>query len=232
MLGILGGMGPAATVDLMRRIVALTPAQQDDEHIPMIVSCDPRIPSLGRAILEDGESPLTAMTSRLRLLEASGAQCIAIACHAAFHWYDELKAQTRVPIIHMADAVCDALDSRVRPGQSVGLMAAASTLRSGYYQRKFEQRNFPCVVLPAQESERYVFEGIRCVKANRLSEAAALFRQAVAGIVARGASTVVLACTEIPVALDAVPGDDHEICIDGTDALACACIRWWETKRS
>jgi len=231
MLGILGGMGPAATVDLMRRIMALTPAQQDADHIPMILSCDPHIPSLGRAILEDGESPLSAMTSRLRLLEAAGAQCIAIACHAAFHWYEELKAQTRLPIIHIADAVCEAIDSRVRPGQPVGLVAAASTLRSGYYQRRFEQRNFPCVSLPAQENERYVFEGIRCVKSNRLSEAARLFRQAIAGVVERGASTVVLACTEIPVALDAVPSGDDEICMDGTDALARACIRWWETRR-
>ena len=196
MLGILGGMGPAATVDLMRRIVALTPAQRDDEHIPMIVSCDPRIPGLARAILEDGESPVTAMTSRLRLLEAAGAQCIAIACHAAFHWYEELQAQTRLPIIHIADAACEALDSRVRPGQSIGLIAAASTLHSGFYQRKFEQRNFPCVLLPAEENERYVFEGIRCVKANRLPEAAKLFRQAIASVVERGASTVVLACTD------------------------------------
>lgn len=231
MLGILGGMGPAATVDLMRHIVALTPAKNDDEHIPLIVSSDARVPSLARAIFEGAESPVPAMVRRIRLLESAGAECIAIACHAAFHWYDELSRATRVPIIHIGDAVCEALADQMRPGVPVGLIAAASTLKSGYYLRKFAERGFSCVLLEDRENEDYVFEGIRLVKRNQLGDAAALFRRAIATLSSRGASVVVLACTEIPVSLNAAPSASDNICVDGTEALAKACINWW-TRRT
>lgn len=227
MLGILGGMGPAATVDLMRHIVALTPAQNDTDHVPLVVSSDGRIPSLGRAILEDGESPVPAMISRIRMLESAGVERIAIACHAAFHWYDDLSHATHVPIIHIADAVCEALADRVRPGASVGLLAAASTLKSGFYRRKLLERNFACALLDERDNEQYVFEGIKRVKRNDLDHAAALFDRAISTLIDRGASVVVLACTEIPVALAKHPSSENKMCVDGTQALAKACVDWW-----
>ena len=230
MLGILGGMGPAATVDLMRHLVMLTPAKNDDEHIPLIVSSDARLPSLARAIFEGGESPVPALATRIRYLEAAGAERIAIACHAAFHWYDEISRAARVPVIHMGDAVCDAVADRVARGTAIGLMAAASTLKSGYYLRKFAERGFPCTLLEVRENEDYVFKAIQLVKANQLVDAAILFRRAAQTLADRGAAVVVLACTEIPVALNAAPDAIDKICIDGTEALAKACIDWWSRR--
>lgn len=227
MLGILGGMGPAATVDLMRQIVALTPADGDEQHIPLIVCSDPRVPSIADAIFHGGESPVPAMIRGIRALEAGKAECIAIACHAAHHWYDELIKATRLPIIHIADAVCAMLATRVAPGNAVGLIAASPTLRSGFYVEKLAEKQWPCVMLSDRDNRDLVDPAIRLVKGNQPERAAPMFRQAVEALRVAGASTVILACTEIPIALALEPRNEDKICADGTEALASACVAWW-----
>ena len=94
-IGIMGGMGPAATVDLMSRIISMTDASSDQEHIPMIVDNDTRIPDRTEAILGRGESPAPEMLASARRLEAAGADFIVIACHAAHSFVDEI-AQARL----------------------------------------------------------------------------------------------------------------------------------------
>src|SRR5262245_16027282 len=131
-------MGPAATVELMRQIIALTPADTDAKHVPVLVSSDPRIPSLGDAILRGGPSPIDALVHRIRILEAGGAKCIAIPCHAAHHWYDAMSRATTLPILHIGDAVCDMLSARFKVGSRVALMAAEATLEAGFYADKLE----------------------------------------------------------------------------------------------
>ncbi|CDL80105.1 putative aspartate racemase (fragment) [Xenorhabdus cabanillasii JM26] len=91
-IGILGGMGPAAT----EKIIKNTPATCDQEHIPVITISFPDIPDRTENILS-GESPLKQMVTALRILENAGAQCIIMPCNTAHYWYDELKAETKVP---------------------------------------------------------------------------------------------------------------------------------------
>lgn len=227
MIGILGGMGPAATVELMRQIISLTPADSDEKHVPVIVSSDPRVPSLGDAILRGGRSPIDALVRRIQILEAGGANCIAIACHAAHHWHDELSRATKLPILHIADAVCQMLSTRVSVGTPVGLMAAEATLKSGFYAEKLAARNYACMTLSQAKNEQLVFSAIKLVKKGDSRAAASMFRHAIKELHITGAVVVVLACTEIPVALNAEPEAADQTCIDGTEALARACIEWW-----
>lgn len=230
MLGILGGMGPAATVDLMRQIVAHTPAKSDEDHIPLVVCSDPRVPSIADAIFRGGDSPVPAMVRGIRTLEAGGAECIAVACHAAYHWYDDLVAASRIPIIHIADAVGQALAQRALSSASVGVMAAGATLRSGFYTRKLAQIGYSSVLLSNISNESLVFPAIKLVKQGRANEAAPMFRTAIAQLRAAGASSVILACTEIPIALGLEPAPEDADCIDGTAALAGCCVAWWQER--
>jgi aspartate racemase len=227
MIGILGGMGPAATVELMRQIISFTPADSDANHVPVIVSSDPRVPSLGDAILRGGPSPIDALVRRIQILEAAGATCIAIPCHAAHHWYDELSRATKLPVLHIADAVCQMLSARVSVGTPIGLMAAESTLASGFYAQKLAASNYVCMTLPQAQNEQLVFPAIKLVKKGDLRAASSMFRDAINELHITGAKAVVFACTEIPVALNAEPEAADQTCIDGTEALARACIEWW-----
>src|SRR5689334_8554805 len=110
LLGVLGGMGPLAGAAFVTRLVALTPAERDQEHVPVLLCNDPRIPDRSSARLGQGEDPLDSMLRGLRLLEGAGASLIAIPCNTAHLWYEQLAQRARVPLLHIVEAVCDDLE--------------------------------------------------------------------------------------------------------------------------
>src|SRR5690606_23936695 len=86
LIGVLGGMGPLATVDFMQKLVAATPASRDQEHVPALISAIPQIPDRTRAFQGHGASPLPAMLACARRLEAAGAGVIVMPCNTAHIW--------------------------------------------------------------------------------------------------------------------------------------------------
>jgi aspartate racemase len=222
MLGVLGGMGPMATVDFMAKVVRNTPASCDQDHVPMVVCSAANIPDRNAALRGEGADPLPAMAEVLRRLEAAGATCIAIPCNTAHLWHAALQAGTPLPILHIAEAVTDALAAR--PGDTVGVLATTSTVTGGLYQERLARRGLSCRV-PDAAGQAEVMRAIRLVKAGRTPEAAAILRGQAEALVAAGCHAVVMACTEIPVALAAVEGDLRARLVDATEALARACIQ-------
>ena len=111
LIGVLGGMGPLATIDFMQKVIEATPAERDQDHVPMIVYSVPQIPDRVGAACAGTDEPLPAMLAGIRTLEQAGVEAIAIACNTAHAWYDQLAASTKVPIIHMAQTVIDAADA-------------------------------------------------------------------------------------------------------------------------
>jgi aspartate racemase len=225
LLGILGGMGPLATVDFMHKLIAATPAAGDADHVPVVAWSVPQIPDRPGFILHGGESPLPAMLNGIRVLRGAGATCIAIPSNTAHYWYDELAQAAGVPILHIADAACDMLERRGIRGEAVGLMATRGTLAAGFYQRRLAHRGYRVLVNTETDQRQLVLPGIAAVKRLQLGEAAGLLRQAAARLRDAGARAIVLGCTEIPVALDHAGAD--AMTLDATQALAQACVRWW-----
>lgn len=222
MLGVLGGMGPMATVDFMAKVVRNTAAARDQDHIPMLVclACD--IPDRNAALSAGGADPLPAMQGALRRLEGAGATRVAIPCNTAHLWHGALQAGTALPILHIVDAV--AAELTAPPGESVGLLATASTVAGGLYQSRLGALGLPCRV-PGAAGQESVMRAIRLVKAGATHEAAALLRAQAEALVEAGCTAVVMACTEIPVALAGVEGPLRPALVDATEALARACIR-------
>jgi aspartate racemase len=228
MLGVLGGMGPAATVDFLAKLVRLTPAERDQDHIPVVVVSEPRVPDRIAPIMEGrGPSPLEALRQGIRTLEQAGARCVAIPCHTAHHWYDGMVAGARVPILHIADAVL--ADLAGRADGPIGLLATAATLKAGFYQARLAAAGHACALPAAEVMATSVLPAIALVKRNRAAEAAPLVVEAVRHLRQRGARMVLLACTELPIALAAAP--DPPACVDATEALARACIAWHRRQR-
>src|SRR5690606_28553292 len=102
LLGVLGGMGPLATVDFLSKLIEETAAGRDDDHVPVVVYSVPQIPSRPAAIVSGGPSPLPAMLDGVRTLKGAGATVLAIACNTAHYWYDDLAAAAGIPIVHIA----------------------------------------------------------------------------------------------------------------------------------
>lgn len=229
LLGVLGGMGPLATVDFLGKLIAETPATRDAEHIPVVVYSVPQIPDRPGAILGNGESPLPAMLKGLRTLRQAGATCVAMPCNTAHYWYDELVRVGGLPILHIADAACAALPRRDQPDGAVGLIATKGTLAAGIYQQRLEARGYRCIANSAADLDELVLPAIAHVKANALEKAHTLAVRAVRNLQAAGAQTVILACTEMPLALEHRDTDIAATCVDPTRALAQACVRWWRS---
>lgn len=223
LLGILGGMGPLAGAAFAARLVALTPAVRDQDHIPALLCNDPRIPDRSGARLGQGEDPLAAMMASLRLLERAGASLIAIPCNTAHLWYEQMAARTPVPLLHIVEAVCDDLE-RLGVRGPVGLMGTPATLKLGLYQAPLRDRGFE-VLVPDDAGVAQCVESIAAVKGNRPGEAFEPAAQCIRALVARGAEAVVLGCTELPLA---VPHERrHEfgpVLTDSIDALARAAL--------
>ena len=184
MIGILGGMGPLATVDFLGKLVERTPAARDQEHVPVVVYSVPQIPDRSASILGGTESPLPAMRAGILTLERAGARAIAIACNTAHYWFDDLSRECRVPLLHIADCACAALGSGVA---NVGLLATRGTLAAGFYQQRLISRGYRCLISRQDEIDTWVNPGIGLVKAGNIQGGGALLRQALAALFERGA---------------------------------------------
>ncbi len=228
MLGVLGGMGPAATVDLMAKLIRLNPAGRDQDHLPLVVISDPRVPDRVGPILHGrGPSPLPAMLAGLRALERAGASAIAIPCHTAHHWYRELAAATALPVLSIVDAVLAELRRLELAHGPLGLLATQATLQAGLYQERLAAAGHPPLAPSAAVMADDVLPAIALVKQDRAAEAGQMLARAVEHLTAAGAGRVLLACTELPLALAVRP---LPACIDATEALARSCLAWWRAR--
>ncbi|MFB0488196.1 aspartate racemase [Methylobacterium sp. OAE515] len=222
MLGVLGGMGPMATVDFLAKLVRATPAGRDQDHIPTLVCSAVDIPDRADAILGTGPDPLPAMRAALARLEAGGATRIAIPCNTAHHWHAALQAGTGLPILHIVDAVAETLArTGIGTGGRIGLLATDGTLRAGLYRERLALRGVACRA-PGPEDQAAVAAAIRLMKAHRVAEARPLLEAQVRALAEAGCDRVVMACTEIPIAL--AGSDPSGLLVDATEALARACV--------
>lgn len=227
MLGVIGGMGPLATADFFRKLIDATPARDDDEHIPVLIHSVPQIPSRPAAILRGGPSPLPALIrARDRLLDA-GATVLAMPCNTAHHWYDDLVAGSAVPFVHIVDAVAELLPAGAR---ELGIVATRATLRARVFEQRLAGRGIALSAPDDATYDRAVQPAIDAVKRGATEEGGRLLEPVIAAVLARGAAAVVLACTELPIALDAIASPLRARCIDSNDALARACVRHWAAR--
>jgi aspartate racemase len=231
-VGVLGGMGPLATVDFLQKIIEETHASRDQDHIPVVVSQIAQIPDRVGAILSGTQSPLPALIGCLQRLERAGAQSIVIACNTAHYWYDDLTMHTDLPMLHIVDAIEAELGAGdvARP---VGLLGTEATLAANIYPARMATRQSRSFLsLPSEDRARFVLAAIDLVKRGRAAEAGRLAEQAVDALRADGAERIILACTELPVALAAVQSSLLVHCIDPTRSLARAAVQWSKTFAS
>ncbi|WP_419813957.1 aspartate/glutamate racemase family protein [Glacieibacterium sp.] len=196
-LGVIGGMGPAATVDFLARLLAATPAKGDADHMRVLMDCNPQAPGRNAALAGEGPSPGPTLAAMARGLEASGAELLAMPCNAAHFWADEIRAAVAIPLVGMIEVGVAAV--RVSGARRVGLLAADAVLRSGLYSKALAAAGIDTVEIEPDA----IMPLILRIKAGDTgpgmrAEMAAL----AAGLVERGADTILAACTEVPLVLD------------------------------
>lgn len=222
LLGVLGGMGPAATLDFLAKLQGLANASCDQDHCPVVTFSASETPDRTAAILGTGESPLPAMQDALKALERAGASHVAIPCNTAHYWFDALQASTGLRLIHIVEATMEEMALRFGAVGNVGLIATTGAVRSGVYHQRLEGAGRR-VLTPLDQSA--VMGVIEMIKAGRMVEALPVLTQQVRALQEAGAEAVILGCTELPLCLPHLPSDLQALTVDATDALARASLR-------
>lgn len=227
LIGVLGGMGPAATVDLFNKFVTFTAAQRDQEHIPLIISSIPDIPDRTDALMHHGNSPLPAMRDYMHKLEDAGAECIVIPCNTAHFWFNELKECCHTELLSIVETTINEVKNCKK--SRIGLLATNATLYMGLYQKGIESLGLSCIS-PDTEGQVKVMQSIYYLKAGDIKRAQKLMSEQAENLFSCGAEVIVLGCTEVPVILaDAVKQFPYKY-IDSTGSLVRAGIKWYEKR--
>lgn len=199
-VGVLGGMGPLATVDLYRKIIEETPATRDQEHIHVIIESNPAVPDRSEALLHGGEDPTPLLRSGALRLAAAGADFIVVPCNTAHAFLPRIVPDLDIPLVSMIDETARTVAAAL-PGSVVGILATAGTIWSRLYQDAFEREGLSSLV-PDEAGQARVTEAIAGVKAGQTGpEQTALVQGTAAELVERGAQSLIVACTELPLIL-------------------------------
>ncbi len=221
-VGILGGMGPEATVDLMQRIIRLTPALDDADHIHCIVDNNPKVPSRIKAIIEgDGEDPGPCMADMGRRLEAWGADFLAIACNTAHYYYDAVQHAVNIPVINLIDLVAGYVKTNFPDQAKVGLLASPAVAMTGLYTQRFGRIGIEDV-WPDPDHQEHLLGIIKSIKqGNTGSRVRASYAQVCENLKHKGAAIAIVACTELSALGEKLPIKS----VDAAEVLALEIVQ-------
>ena len=203
-VGILGGMGPEATAYFYELIIGLTAAARDQEHVPVIIRADPRVPHRTKAILEGGPSPLPSLIEGARALRAAGADFAVMPCVTAHYFLPELGARVKIPFVSLLEESRRFLQGRHPRVRRIGLIATTGTVRSGIVGDAFARAGIE-VLAPTDEDQSRIMEAIYGPRGIKAGFRAGAPRRAVLSaarrLVRNGAQAIMAGCTEIPLVL-------------------------------
>ncbi|MGI9234447.1 MAG: aspartate/glutamate racemase family protein [Woeseiaceae bacterium] len=219
LVGVIGGMGPEATVDFMSRVIAATPAEADQDHIRMLVDHNPRIPSRQSAMRREGEDPGMVLASIAARLEAGGADFIVMPCNLAHAWASEIRSALTIPFVSIVDeTVSRALHHK--QSDAIGLLTTPGCFSAGLYQDALAGHE---LVLQSPDELAATMRFVARIKAGDKSDDVAQGLRGLAGnLLSKGAQCLIAACTEFPLVLDAAMFEVPFI--SSTDVLAEATV--------
>lgn len=225
-VGILGGMGPEATISLFEKIVSLTPADCDQDHLRIIVNNDPGITDRTDAIINANRSIVDELVNAAAVLERAGADFIVMPCNTAHHYYAELASAVNLPFINMIEEVAGRVQETLPACMQVGLLATTGTHISGVYQEVLQANGIAISAL-ADELQTGVMQSVMRIKSTDQDEknlARETLLQAGSTLVEAGAGGLVLGCTEIALVIG---GEDFSVPVfDSLQILAEATLEY------
>jgi aspartate racemase len=230
-LGVVGGVGPAATVDFLEKFVRHTPAQRDQDHIKVMVEQNPQIPDRTDYLLGKGVDPTLALYATCRKLQAGEADLIAIPCNTAHAFVDRIQPHLDIPILNMLTVTVGHIRELFPTLRMVGLLATSGTLASGIYRQSLEAQGLEEITPPPGMQHRVMnaIYGPEGVKAGFIAgQCMEDLSAAVDDLAARGARVIILGCTELPLVYSSGEGRSRSghpvLFVDPTEILAIRCV--------
>jgi aspartate racemase len=232
-IGILGGMGPEATIDLYRKILKETKVKKDQDHLRILIDNNPKIPDRTLAIKKKGPSPLPQLIRSAKILENAGADFIIIPCATAHYYFKPLQKRIKIPILHLMEISVQYLKTQWKGISEIGLLATTGTIQTGLFQKALSDTGIGVVLPDSEIQENCVMEaiygkqGIKVMGPTENSKR--LILKASEKLVHLGAQAIIAGCTEVPLVLK--DGDLSVPVIDPVSILAKAAIERAKGKK-
>ena len=231
-LGILGGMGPAASNEFVTRLVAKTPATKDQDHIPFVLWSDSTIPDRSTSMLNGDDKPLPYLLAGIQGLKIAGCTTIVIPCNTAHFWFSHLEkiAAWNAKIIHIVDSVADTLrDIKITSGK-IGIIGTKATIEYGLYQYQLNKLGWECIAPTKEQMDTLVQPAIDLIKASNMDQAHEMLMTVIHSLISKGAKAVVLGCTEIPLSIRENTVQDTPV-INSIDSLVMSAIKEFKKEK-
>ena len=231
-IGIVGGVGPAATVDFMAKILRNTPAHRDQDHVKIVVEQNPQIPDRTANLVAGGVDPTIALYAACKRLEADEADIIAIPCNTAHAFAERIQPYLGIPIVNMLTTTLRHIAARYPAEAVIGLLATDGTVRSGVYREAAEKAGLK-LVTPEEPYQRRVMEAVYGAKGAKAGFTEGACKEDLLAAMEhlardKAAEVLVLGCTELPLILaqsEAFPLAGRLVAVlDPTEILAKACV--------
>lgn len=215
-IGILGGMGPEATVELMRRVLLATPASDDRDHVHLIVDSNPDVPSRIAALIErTGESPEAELVSMAGRLHGAGADTLAIACNTAHAYAPAITRAVPLPLLDMIELTAARIAAMALRHRRIGLLASSAVVDLGLYERALARHGI-ATAAPHRQGE--LMEAIKAVKRGDTGPATRrAFAKVADELQGKEVDLLLIACTELSLLADSINPDAP--CLDALDVL-------------
>ncbi|MBQ5995573.1 MAG: aspartate/glutamate racemase family protein [Clostridia bacterium] len=222
-LGVLGGVGPLATIYFADLVVKMTQAQTDQEHIAMVILNHASIPDRTAYILDKTKpNPLPVMIRDAKVLEEDNCSYIVIPCNTAHYFYDEIQKSIGIPIINILEETVSYCEKTIPSLKKIGILATEGTIKSKAYQNIIEKHSLECAV-PSEEDQASLMNIIyNQVKAGREVDIFE-FHRIIGELKKQGCDAVVLGCTELSI-IKKDFGIDRPDIVDSMECLARASI--------
>ena len=200
LLGIIGGMGPHATIGFLQRLLECTPIINEQDHIPYLLISTPEIPDRSKSILNNNQQTIQKVREKLvnnaKLLERSNVTQIVMICNTAHYWEDDIKNAISIPFISIIEETCKYLTENSM--NNVCIMSTLATKQSGMYDKYLTDIKFS---YPNNKQQNGITDAIYMIKCKKCSEATDLLRDVVDSLKSEGFEYFVVACTELPIVL-------------------------------
>ncbi len=221
-LGIIGGLGPMATVYFLQLLTSMTDAKEDQGHIPLVMESVPRTPDRTAYILDnENENPLPTLIDAGNGLKQHGAEYIAIPCVTAHYFQEELSESIGLPVINLPKRLAEYL--RDRNIDKVGILATTGTVESKILQNALDEYNIN-VCVPDNKGQQVIMNTIYGqIKAGKSVDIDAFLNVGVQ-LLKEGAQCIVLGCTELSLIKRDYRHLLNEEYIDVLEVLAKAAI--------
>jgi aspartate racemase len=204
-LGIIGGMGPDASVKMYSEIVRLTDARTDQQHLEIFIHNNNKIPDRTAAILGQGNSPVEELYRSAKFLETAGADVLIVPCITSHYFFPSFQKKISVPIINaIKETVVETSEAKKRISK-VGVIATTGTVNSQLFHKAFSKKNIVVLTPDSDIQENKVMKAIYGsdgIKAGNLEgPSKKRIEYAAEILISQGAEAIIAGCTEIPLVL-------------------------------